>query len=111
MHGTHLIVEAFSDDRKILNNDKKIKAILSKAAKIANYNVITIASHKFERNGVTAFALLSESHISIHTWPELGYAAIDIFTCGDKNPKAAFNEIKSALKLKKIRMKKIKRGF
>jgi S-adenosylmethionine decarboxylase len=56
--------------------------LLTKAADAAGATVISTDSHHFEHQGVTAFAILAESHISIHTWPEIGHAACDIFTCG-----------------------------
>ena len=56
--------------------------MLNNAAKLANATVLNLISNKFEPQGVTAIALLAESHISIHTWPEEHYSAVDIFTCG-----------------------------
>lgn len=56
--------------------------MLNKAAKLANAKVLNLISNKFEPQGVTAIALLAESHLSIHTWPEARYSAVDIFTCG-----------------------------
>ena len=60
-----------------------MRCTLNRAAKLANATVLNLISNKFDPQGVTAIALLAESHISIHTWPEIGYAAIDVFTCGD----------------------------
>ena len=59
-----------------------MRCILNRAAKLANATVLNLISNKFEPQGVTAIALLAESHISIHTWPESKYSAVDIFTCG-----------------------------
>ena len=59
-----------------------MRCILSRAAKLANATVLNLISNKFEPQGVTAIALLAESHISIHSWPESNYSAVDIFTCG-----------------------------
>ena len=56
--------------------------MLDNAAKLANAKVLNLISKKFEPQGVTAIALLAESHLSIHTWPEAHYSAVDIFTCG-----------------------------
>ena len=61
-----------------------MRCILNRAAKLANATVLNLISNKFEPQGVTAIALLAESHISIHTWPESNYSAVDIFTCGTK---------------------------
>ena len=59
-----------------------MRCTLNRAAKLANATVLNLISNKFEPQGVTAIALLAESHISIHTWPESSYSAVDIFTCG-----------------------------
>jgi S-adenosylmethionine decarboxylase len=68
-------------------------------------------SHKFHPQGVTALGLLSESHISIHTWPEHGYAAADVFTCGDRaNPQRACNYLLKAFEATRHSLTKLVRG-
>ena len=78
----HLLLELYRCDREKLNDESFLRCILNRAAKLANANVLNLISNKFEPQGVTAIALLAESHISIHTWPESNYSAVDIFTCG-----------------------------
>ncbi len=78
----HLLLELYKCDYEKLNDESFLRCSLNKAAKLANATVLNLISNKFEPQGVTAIALLSESHISIHTWPESNYSAIDIFTCG-----------------------------
>ena len=78
----HLLLELYRCDREKLNDESFLRCILNRAAKLANATVLNLISNKFEPQGVTAIALLAESHISIHTWPESNYSAIDIFTCG-----------------------------
>ena len=78
----HLILELYKCDYEKLNDESFLRCSLNKAAKLANATVLNLISNKFEPQGVTAIALLSESHISIHTWPESYYSAVDIFTCG-----------------------------
>ena len=78
----HLLLELYRCDYEKLNDESFLRCTLSKAAKLANATVLNLISNKFEPQGVTAIALLAESHISIHTWPESNYSAIDIFTCG-----------------------------
>ena len=78
----HLLLELYSCDSEKLNDESFLRCILNRAAKLANATVLNLISNKFEPQGVTAIALLAESHISIHTWPESNYSAIDIFTCG-----------------------------
>ena len=78
----HLLLELYRCDCEKLNDESFLRCNLNKAAKLANATVLNIVSNKFEPQGVTAIALLAESHISIHTWPESNYSAVDIFTCG-----------------------------
>jgi S-adenosylmethionine decarboxylase len=70
----------------ILNDEKCLMNLLSSAAIVSGATVITTIYKKFEPQGVTVLILLSESHISIHTWPEKGEAAVDVFTCGNADP-------------------------
>jgi S-adenosylmethionine decarboxylase len=78
----HIIADITSEDPRLLDDQSQILEAMTLAAKAANATILRTASHKFEPQGVTAFLLLSESHISIHTWPELNKAAVDIYTCG-----------------------------
>ena len=78
----HLLLELYRCDSEKLNDESLLRSTLNRAAKLANATVLNLISNKFEPYGVTAIALLAESHISIHTWPESNYSAVDIFTCG-----------------------------
>tara|TARA_B100001989_G_scaffold199472_1_gene148004 strand:- start:537 stop:968 length:432 start_codon:yes stop_codon:yes gene_type:complete len=78
----HLLLELYRCDYEKLNDESFLRCTLNKAAKLAKASVLNLISNKFEPQGVTAIALLAESHISIHTWPESNYSAVDIFTCG-----------------------------
>ena len=78
----HLLLELYRCDHEKVNDESFLRCTLTKAAKLANATVLNLISNKFEPQGVTAIALLAESHISIHTWPESNYSAVDIFTCG-----------------------------
>ena len=81
--GRHCILELYQCDQAKLNDEAFIRTTLTSSAKIAGATLINLVTHSFNPQGVTGLALLAESHISIHTWPEIGYAAIDVFTCGD----------------------------
>jgi S-adenosylmethionine decarboxylase len=97
--GRHCILEVYDSNPDHLNNEDFIKEAIKKAVIRSGATLLQLISHKFEPQGVTALALLSESHISIHTWPELNYAAIDVFTCGQHtNPDAACELLKQELK-------------
>ena len=78
----HLLLELYKCDYEKLNDESFLRCSLNRAAKFAKATVLNLISNKFEPQGVTAIALLAESHISIHTWPESNYSAVDIFTCG-----------------------------
>ena len=78
----HLLLELYRCDCEKLNDESYLRCTLNRAAKLAKATVLNLISNKFEPQGVTAIALLAESHISIHTWPESNYSAVDIFTCG-----------------------------
>ena len=81
--GRHCILELYHCDNAKLNDEAFIRTTITSSAKIAGARLIHLVTHGFKPQGVTGLALLAESHISIHTWPEIGYAAIDVFTCGD----------------------------
>jgi S-adenosylmethionine decarboxylase len=93
--GWHCVAELGRGCPDLLNDEEYIKKSLEEAAKRSGATFLSVTSHKFEPQGVTAVALLSESHISIHTWPEHGYAAVDAFTCGSHcDPKDAISHLK-----------------
>ena len=107
----HLLLELYRCDRAKLNDESFLRCILNRAAKLANATVLNLISNKFEPQGVTAIALLAESHISIHTWPESNYSAVDIFTCG-KNmmPELASQYLIEALKAEEHSLRVIERN-
>ena len=107
--GIHLIAEFWNG--KIIEDTKEIKKILAEAVKKAKNAPLEIVIHKFSPQGLTGVVLLEESHIAIHTWPEINYVAIDIFTCGEKAiPRRALEYLKKTFKPKKIEIKELKRG-
>jgi S-adenosylmethionine decarboxylase len=80
--GHHYIVEASGCNPKIIGSVQKVQEILVKAAEIAGAKVWAISFSKFPPSGVSGVVVISESHISTHTWPEMRYCALDIYTCG-----------------------------
>lgn len=88
--GRHYIVEASGCDPNIIGSIEKVQQILVKAAEIAGAQVWAISFSRFPPNGVSGVVVISESHISTHTWPEYRYGALDIYTCGqDVDPEKA----------------------
>ena len=86
MLGIHIIVELHGVNSELLDNKEKLEDILVRAVQEAGSTIIGKVFHKFSPHGVTGIIGIKESHISIHTWPEFGYAALDIFTCRGIDP-------------------------
>jgi S-adenosylmethionine decarboxylase len=109
--GTHCIAELFDCSSELLNDPQRISLAIREAARRAKSELLHEVTHAFEPQGVTGLALLAESHISIHTWPETGYAAVDAFTCGNKAvPEAACRYLARALKAGRVSMSRTARG-
>ena len=82
--GFHFIVEA-SGCSPVISQVDRLQEILVEAAKRANTQVWSVSFHRFPPDGVSGVVVISESHLSIHTWPEVGYMALDIYTCGEES--------------------------
>jgi len=107
--GVHLIVDLY--DAKHLDNIDVIDEALRKSVAAAGATLLHIHLHHFEPNGgVSGVAVLAESHISIHTWPEANYAAIDIFMCGNAHPDACIPVLREAFQPKNIAVGEHLRG-
>lgn len=110
--GKHCIFQLQDGNPTLLNDEDFVKTALIVAAESAGATLLQVATHKFEPQGVTGFALLAESHISIHTWPEHGFAAIDSYTCGEHtNPESACRSLKDAFQSKHGAMQLLNRDF
>ena len=81
--GRHLLLELFDCDLDAINNVEAVKGALIEAAKRAQATIVDVVFHEFNPFGVSGVVVIAESHLSIHTWPEYRYAAVDIFSCGD----------------------------
>ncbi|MBD8046938.1 S-adenosylmethionine decarboxylase proenzyme [Clostridium sp. N37] len=110
--GRHILVEYYNCDKKVLNNYDRIEKYMIKAAEKAKAKVVTSTFHMFNPWGVSGAVIIQESHLTIHTWPEYGYAAVDLFTCGDDvNPWNAFKYLEKELKAGKVDYMEISRGI
>ena len=110
MLGKHCILELYECDAFKLNDEAFIRTTITTAAKMAGATLLNLMTHRFEPQGVTGLALLAESHISIHTWPENGYAAVDVFTCGDHTmPNRACEILRKELLAKSFSLKSFQR--
>ncbi len=99
--GRHILIEMFDCNSDILNDVMAIENIMIGAATRASATIIQTVFHRFSPHGVSGVVVIQESHLSIHTWPEFKYAAVDIYTCGDTiDPWVAYNYIKEQLQAK-----------
>ncbi len=105
------MLEIYDSPSAVLDDPQAVVEALEKAAAAANATVLHTTHHRFEPHGVTALALLSESHISVHTWPEKGYAACDVFTCGERTlPEEACMALVEALQCPRYALRRFPRG-
>lgn len=108
--GRHLLIDLWRASR--LDDLDHIEETLRRAVEAAGATLLRIDLHRFtETNGVSGVALLAESHMSIHTWPECGYAALDVFVCGDCDPYLALPVLKAAFEPEDLRVSEHKRGL
>jgi S-adenosylmethionine decarboxylase len=111
-NGRHLILDLYNCDRDLLDDYEELERLLQVALNMAGANILRVFGEKFQPQGVTLLALLAESHASIHTWPELGYAAIDLYTCGDTtNTHRAAEFLKTKLKSNQSEEKELVRSI
>lgn len=110
--GYHYIIEAAGCDPEVLGNPDRVRDILTQAAKHGGMGVRTSYFYKFTPKGVSGVVIVSESHISAHTWPERRYAALDVYICGDEaKPEAAIRLFLKELGAKDAHVTEIKRGI
>lgn len=109
--GRHVISELWECDVETLDDVETIERILTDAALKAGAEIREVAFHKFAPQGVSGVVIISESHLTIHTFPEHTYASIDVYTCGDLNPHIAANYIAESLGAKIRETMEIPRGL
>ena len=109
--GRHVILECHGCSEADLKNESFLEQVLSEGARYARAEILHTYFHKFDRGeGVTGVVALAESHISVHTWPEHEYMAIDVFMCGDCNPYDTFEYVISNMKIDSYTIDCIERG-
>ena len=85
--GNHLLLEVYNVEHNLLNDGIALQVVMERGIQRAGMTILNIFQHCFHPQGVTIVIALSESHVSCHTWPEEGCIAIDVYTCGEGNPK------------------------
>ncbi len=110
--GKHILVEFFECDSRVLNDVAFIRKSMIEATEKCGATMVTENFHHFNPYGVSGVIIIAESHLTIHTWPEYKYAAVDLFTCGETvDPWIAFDVLKESLKSKKYEYYELQRGL
>ncbi len=108
----HIIADFFGVEPELIKRAKKVKSLVDPVLKKASLTVLGSKYHQFKPFGVSCVYLLAESHVSLHTWPEIGYVALDIFTCGERrNAFVAFELLKRAFRPKSVKERVIERDY
>ena len=110
MINRHVLYDAWVEDRQILATVEPMREIMCRAAEAGGATVLHEYFHQFNPSGVTGFLLLAESHISVHTWVDEGFAAFDIFTCGPMNTDKVLEVIREGIKPRHASVRRIVRG-
>ena len=109
--GRHLLTELYECDCETLNDPDRIKKIMEEAAITSGASIVQSVFHLFNPHGISGVVVIAESHLAIHTWPEYGYSAVDIFTCGEEvDPWRACHYLKEELKAGSTSTVEISRG-
>jgi len=106
--GNHLIIEV--ENGHGLDDEDRIQQAFRDCVTECGATLLHIHTHKFSPQGVSGVAVLAESHISVHTWPEIGYGAFDVFMCGDAQPWKAIDVLKRAFGTDTVHVKSLRRG-
>ncbi len=108
--GTHLIIDLWGARR--IDDLNLMEDTMRRAVEVAGATLLHIHLHHFTPNGgISGVAVLAESHISVHTWPERGFAAFDIFMCGDAKPELAINVLQNAFEPERLNVSEHLRGM
>lgn len=109
--GRHALVDAYECDPALLNDFEYVKSFLHDVTKRMNLTIVQSVFHRFSPQGVSGVIVISESHLSVHTWPEHGYAAFDLYSCDEHTPLDRFPAmLKEGLKANRVEMRKHPRG-
>jgi S-adenosylmethionine decarboxylase proenzyme len=110
--GRHLIVELVDCDRALLDDLDTLEQALTRAVEVSGATIVRSVFHRYAPQGVSGVVVIAESHMSVHTWPEYGYAALDFFTCGESvSPHRAFDHMKAALDAGGASVTEVRRGM
>jgi S-adenosylmethionine decarboxylase proenzyme len=108
--GRHFILDLFECRAEALNDAELLRRLLCEAASQAGAHVVAEVFHPFSPHGVSGVLAIEESHLSVHTWPEEGYAALDFYTCGDADPEGALLSLARAVGAGRAELLEVCRG-
>lgn len=110
--GRQILVEFYDCDRDILTQGDAVRDLMMEATRQSGATIVTDTFHSFSPYGVSGVIVIAESHVAIHTWPEYGYAAVDIFTCGDTiNPWTIQQHLEEGFQSKRVSSMEMRRGL
>ena len=110
--GNHLIIELYDCQLEAINDAKSVEACLIEAVRLSGAKMVQSVIHKFNPHGISGVIVIEESHFSVHTWPEYGYCALDIFTCGEEiDYYSALHYLKEEFQAKNLSVTEMKRGM
>ena len=107
--GKHLLLEVYNVDFDLLNDVISLQEVMESGIRRAKMTILNIFSHCFIPQGCTVVIALSESHVSCHTWPENGCLAVDVYTCGEGNPRLIALEILKYLNSDSYSLREVER--
>jgi S-adenosylmethionine decarboxylase len=107
--GNHLLLEVYDVEHNLLNDGISLQGVMERGIQRAGMTILNIFQHCFYPQGVTIVIALSESHVSCHTWPEEGCIAIDVYTCGEGNPKLIALELLKYFNSKNYKLRQLDR--
>jgi S-adenosylmethionine decarboxylase len=110
--GRHVLLELYDCDAEVLKDLEKVREEMVEAARRAQATIVTVTFHEFNPFGISGVVVISTSHLSIHTWPEYRYAAVDIFSCGEVvQPQAAIDHLTQVFGAERISVVELQRGI
>lgn len=110
--GRHILVEYYQCNQETMDNVELIRRLMLEAAEVSGASIVKEVFHRFSPHGVSGTVVIAESHLAIHTWPEYGYAAVDLFTCGDEvDPWKGFKHLKAGFESQSHSATEMRRGL
>lgn len=109
--GLHVIADLYRCDPAVLDDEAAIRGHMLAAAERCGATIVTSCFHRFSPHGISGVVVIAESHLAIHSWPEHGFAAVDLFTCGDTlRPRICFEYLRAAFRSERHVVRTLPRG-